>query len=143
MPKGNAANNDLVKFYAHGVPMPAYGSVWYMHLHTDDPATSVSFRATYPDYAPVAVSRDVSGFTICDGDGTPNPSGSAFKNSVDVEFAECSESFSPSSEIITHASLCSVEGQIIFKGALTPPLSVTALYTPRIPAGAAIFREGC
>ena len=143
MHKGNATNNDLVKFYAHSIPMPVYGSAWYIHLHTADPLTSSSFKATYPDYTPVAVGRDAAGFTICDGDGTPNPSGDAFKNTANVIFNECNASFSPKSEIITHASLCSNTGQIIYKGVLSPPISVTALYTPRIPAGGAIFKEGC
>lgn len=144
MSKGNATNNDLVKFYANSVPMPAYGSAWFIHLHTDDPADrSSSNEAEYADYAPVAVNRDAAGFTICDGDGTPNPSGVAFKNTAAVTFNECNASFSPKSEIITHASLCSSRGQIIYKGVLSPPISVTALYTPRIPAGGAIFKEGC
>ena len=137
MPKGNVTKNDLVKFYAHGIPLPAYGATWYMHLHTDDPGKASS-EAAYAGYARVAVTRDADGFTLCDGDGTPNASGSAFKNAAEVTFHE-STSFS--TEIITHASLCSSTGQIIYKGALTTPIVVAALHTPRIPAGGAIFLE--
>jgi len=140
MPKGIVTENDLVRFYAHGAPMPAYGASWYLHLHTADPGnTSSTFETEYAGYAPVTVSRDVQGFTICDRDGTPNPSGSAFKNAAELTFPECSESFS--TEIITHASLCSSAGQIIYKGALTMTIVVVAFHTPRIPAGGAIFVE--
>ena len=137
MPKGNATSNDLVQFYAHGTQMPAYGATWYIHLHTADPDTSS--EAKYAGYAPVAVSRDIQGFTICDRDGVPNPSGSAFKTAAELTFPECSESFS--TEIITHAALCSGTGQIIYKGALTMPIVVVAFHTPRIPAGGALFVE--
>ena len=137
MPKGNVTENDLVKFYAHGAPLPAYGATWYMHLHTADPDEMAS-EAAYAGYTRVAVTRDPAGFTICDGDGTPNASGPAFKNAAEVTFNE-SESFS--TEIITHAALCSGTGQIIYKGALNPPIVVAASHTPRIPAGGAIFLE--
>ena len=34
MSKSNVTENDLVKFYANNVAMPAYGTTLYMHLHT-------------------------------------------------------------------------------------------------------------
>jgi hypothetical protein len=144
MSKGNVTENDLVKFFANGTAMPSYGSTWYMHLHTADPGeagTSSSSEANYPDYARIAVSRDVAGFTVCDADGTPNASGSAFKNAAEITFIECNASYSPSTQTLTHASLCSSTGQIIYKGALTTPIVVGALNTPRIVAGGAIFKE--
>jgi hypothetical protein len=144
MSKGNVTENDLVKFYAHGTAMPSYGSTWYVHLHTADPGeagTSSTSEATYTDYARVAVSRDAAGWTICDADGTTNASGSAFKNAAEITFPECNASYSPSTEIITHASVCSNGGQVIYKGALTTPIVVGALNTPRIVAGGAIFKE--
>lgn len=144
MSKGNVTENDFVKFVAHGTAMPAYGGTLYFHFHTADPGeagTSATSEATYPDYARVAVSRDVSGWTICDADGTPNAAGSAFKNAAEVTFPECNASFSPSTETMTHGSICTSGGQILYKGALTTPIVVGALITPRVVAGGAIFKE--
>lgn len=144
MSKGNVTENDLVKFLALGTAMPAYGASFYMHLHTADPGeagTSATNEATYTDYARVAVPRDAGGFTVCDADGTPNASGSAFKNTAEVTFPECNASFSPETQTITHASVCSAAGQLIYKGALSTPIVVGALNTPRIVAGGAIFKE--
>lgn len=144
MSKSNATENDLVKFLAHGTAFPSYGATWYMHLHTADPGeagTSATSEADYTDYERVAVSRDASGWTICDADGTPNASGSAFKNAAEVTFPECNASYSPSTQTITHASVCSNSGQIIYSGALTTPIVVGALNTPRVVPGGAIFKE--
>lgn len=144
MSKGNATENDLVKFIANAVAFPAYGATLYMHLHTADPGeagTSSSSEATYTDYTRVAVSRDAAGWTICDADGTPNAAGSAFKNTAEVTFPECNASYSPSTQTITHASVCTGGGQVLYKGALTTPIVVGALNTPRIVPGGAIFRE--
>jgi hypothetical protein len=144
MSKGNVTENDVVKFLALGTTMPSYGASFYVHLHTADPGeagTSSTSEADYPDYAEIAVARDSSGWTVCDADGTPNASGSAFKNAAEITFIECNASYSPSTQTITHASLCAASGQIIYKGALTTPIVVGALNTPRIVAGGAIFKE--
>lgn len=144
MSKSNATENDLVKFLANGTAFPTYGSTLYMHLHTADPGeagTSSTSEASYTDYARVAVSRDASGWTICDADGTTNASGSAFKNAAEITFPECNASYSPSTQTITHASVCTNGGQILYSGALTTSIVIGALNTPRIVAGGAIFRE--
>lgn len=143
MAKSNATRNDYVKFIAHGTAMPAYGSTLYFHWHTADPGlvgTSATNEAAYTGYARVPVSRDSAGFTICDPDGTPNASGTAFKNNAEVTFPECTGV--SDDEIETHASICNASGQILYKTALTAQIRVNNLDTPRIPAGAAIFKEG-
>jgi len=142
MSKSNLTENDYVKFVANAVAMPAYGSQIYVHLHTADPGeagTSASNEIAYTGYARVATARDNTAWTICDADGTPNAEGSAFKNQNEVTFNECTgvaDDFD-----ITHASICTAGGQILYKGALTAPLKVTNLITPRFPAGTMIFRE--
>lgn len=143
MAKSNATRNDYVKFIANGTAMPAYGSTWYFHWHTADPGltgTSATNEATYTGYARVPVSRDSAGLTVCDPDGTPNASGTAFKNTAEVTFPECTGV--SDDEVITHASICTSGGQIIYKTALTAQIRVNNLDTPRIPVGAAIFKEG-
>jgi hypothetical protein len=58
-----------------------------------------------------------------------------------VTFPECNASYSPSTQTITHASVGTAGGQILYSGALTTSIVIGALNTPRIPAGGAIFRE--
>lgn len=142
MSKSNVTENDLVKFYANNVAMPSYGTNLYVHLHTSDPGeagTSSSSEATYTSYARVTTLRDGTAWTICDVDGTPNANGSAFKNAAEVTFPECTGV--SDDEVITHASLCTNGGQILYSGALTASIRITNLITPRFPAGTMIFKE--
>ncbi len=142
MSKNNVTENDLVKFYANNVAMPSYGSNLYVHLHTADPGeagTSSTNEATYTSYARVTTLRDNTAWTICDSDGTPNANGSCFKNAAEVTFPECTGV--ADDEIQTHASLCDNAGQILYSGALTAPIRITNLITPRFPAGTMIFKE--
>lgn len=142
MSKSNVTENDYIKFIANAVAMPAYGGVLYMHLHTADPGeggTSSTNEAAYTGYARVAVTRDASGFTVCDPDGTPNANGSAFKNTAETTFPECTGALDD--ELETHGSLCTASGQILYSGALTASLRITNLITPRFPAGTVIFKE--
>lgn len=144
MAKGNTTCNDLVKFFAHGTALPSYGANWELHLHTADPGdagTGATNEATYTGYAPILVSRDAGGWTICDADGTTNANGRAFKNATESTFAECTGL--SDDELITYASLTApASDQIIYKGALPAGgIRVTYLHTPRLPAGTAIFKE--
>lgn len=142
MSKSNVTENDLVKFYANNVAMPAYGTNLYLHLHTSDPGeagTSSSSEATYTGYARVATLRDGTAWTICDANGTPNANGSAFKNAIAVVFPECTGVIDD--EVITHASLCTNGGQILYSGALTASIRITNLTTPYFPIGTLIFKE--
>jgi hypothetical protein len=143
MPKANTTRNDLVKFMCNVVAMPAYGGTLYAHLHTADPGltgTSTTSQAAYTSYARVSVDRSGTGFTVCDPDGTPNASGTAFKNAAEITFPECTGV--SDDEVITHMSLCLVGGQILYSAALTSSIRVTNLITPRVVSGTAIFKEG-
>ena len=142
MSKSNTTENDLVKFMAVATAMPSYGANLYVHLHTADPGeagTSATNEAAYTSYARVTKLRDNTQWTISDADGTANANGSAFKNATDVVFPECT---GVSDDVtITHASLCTNGGQILYSGALTASIRITNLTTPYFPAGTLIFRE--
>lgn len=143
MSKANATENDLVKFIAQATAMPSYGSNLQVNLHTADPGeagTATTNAPTYTGYAAVAVARDVTGWTICDGTNpyADNASGNAFKNAAEVTFPECTGG----SDTITHASVSVVAtGQILYKGALTASINISNLITPRFPAGTFICAE--
>lgn len=143
MAKGNAACNDLVKFYAHGTALPSYGVNWELHLHIGDPTdsgTGATNETTYTGYAPRLVARDATGWVLCDSDGTPNTAGRAFKNLAEITFPECTGV--ADDQLITFVSLTApASDQIVYKGALPTGIRVTYLHTPRLPAGTAIFKE--
>jgi hypothetical protein len=144
MSKANVTENDFIKFVFNTVSMPSYGSNLFVHLHTADPGeggTSSTNEAAYTGYARVSTTRidDATGWKICDADGTPNPNGRAAENNGEVTFPECTGV--SDDVLITHASLCTNGGQILYKGALTASIRVTNLITPRFPAGTMIFAE--
>ncbi len=144
MSKSNATENDFVKFIAHGTAMPSSGAVLQLNFHTADPGESGVATTNEPtpvNSAPQTVTRDATGFTICDVDGTPNANGSCFKTAVDVNFDEIESGF-VGTETWRFGSLSvQATGQILYKGALTQEIIVSALSTPRFPAGTVLFRE--
>ena len=143
MSKGNVTENDLIKFIFNSVAMPAYGANLQVNMHTADPGeagTSETNAPTYTGYQPVAVSRDGTGWTVCNGADpyAANAAGNAAKNTAEVTFPECTGG----TDSITHVSVSvSSTGQVLYKGALTASLSVSNLITPRFPAGTLVLAE--
>jgi len=144
MSKSNATENDFVKFVFNGTAMPGYGANLQVNFHTADPGeagTATTAEPTYTAYAAVNVARDDTGWTICDADGTPNAAGSAAKNAAEITFPEVESGF-VGTETLTHGSVSVVAtGQILYSGALTQQIIISALNTPRLPAGTVIFLE--
>lgn len=144
MSKSNATENDFVKFVFNAAAMPSYGASLQLNFHTADPGeagTATTSAPTPVNYAPQTVARDGTGWVICDPDGTPNASGSAAKNAATVTFPEVESGF-VGTETWTHGSVSVVAtGQILYKGALTQPIIVSALTTPFFPAGTVLFKE--
>lgn len=144
MSKSNATENDFVKFVFNATAMPSYGASLQLNFHTADPGeggTATTSAPTPTNYAAQTVTRDNTGWTICDPDGTPNASGSAAKNAAQVTFPEIEGGF-VGTETWTHGSVSVVAtGQILYSGALTQSIIVSALTTPIFPAGTVLFRE--
>ena len=131
MSKGNITENDIMQFIFNGVAMPSYGANLIVHLHTSDPGEAGSgstSEADYTGYAPVSVARDNSGFTV---------SGNQAINTAEVTFPECTGG----TNTLTHGSVTTVGGQLLYSGALQAPINVSNLITPRFPAGTMIFLE--
>lgn len=131
MSKGNTTENDFVAFVFNATAMPAYGSNLYVHLHTADPGeggTGATSEADYTGYAAVPVARDSGGFTVA---------GNQASNTAEVTFPECTGG----TNAITHASVTTLAGQILYSGALTAPINVSNLITPRFPAGTLVLQE--
>lgn len=144
MSKSNATENDFVKFVFNSVAMPSYGAALQLNFHTADPGEagiSTTFAPTPVTYVAQSVSRDGAGWVICDANGTPNAAGSCAKNASQVTFPEVEGGFA-GTETWTHGSVSVVAtGQILYSGALTQVIIVSALSTPIFPAGTVLFRE--
>ena len=144
MSKANATENDFVKFVFNATAMPSYGATLQLNFHTADPGeagTATTNAPTPTAYAAQTVSRDGAGWVICDTEGTPNAAGSAAKNAAQVTFPEVEGGF-VGTETWTHGSVSVVAtGQILYSGALTQPIIVSALTTPIFPAGTVLFSE--
>lgn len=144
MSKANATENDFVKFVFNAVAMPSYGAALQLNFHTADPGeggTATTNAPTPTSYAAQTVIRDGTGWAICDPNGTLNAAGSAAKNVAQVTFPEVEGGF-VGTETWTHGSVSVVAtGQILYSGALTQPILVSALTTPIFPAGTVLFSE--
>lgn len=144
MSKANATENDFVKFVFNATAMPSYGAALQLNFHTADPGeggTATTNAPTPTNYVAQTVTRDNTGWTICDTDGTPNAAGSAAKSAATVTFPEIEAGF-VGTELWTHGSVSVVAtGQILYSGALTQAILVSALTTPIFPAGTVLFSE--
>ena len=133
MSKSNATENDFVKFVFNAVAMPSYGSALQLNFHTADPGeagTATTSEPTPTAYAAQSVTRDGTG-----------AAGSAATSAVAVTFPEVEGGF-VGTETWTHGSVSVVAtGQILYSGALTQSIIVSALTTPNFPAGTVLFRE--
>lgn len=101
----------------------------FVALHTADPGeagTQQTNEATYTGYARVGVARTSGGWAV-----TAN----AIENVAAVTFPACTAG----SNTVTHWSVGTVTsgaGKILWKGALTASLAVSAGITPQMAAGA-------
>ena len=134
MSKSNALEADVVKFIFNATAFPSYGSILYVSLHTGDPGEAgdqTTNEATYTGYARVAVARDSGGWTV---------TGSQAANTAEITFPECTAG----SDTITHVGIGTSStgaGTLLYSGALTQSINISALVTPRFPVGTAVIQE--
>jgi len=136
MSKGNVFENDLLKliFQATAIANLADNAATspltnlYVSLHTADPGEAgdqSTSEATYTGYARVAVARTSGGWTV---------TGNAVENAAAINFPACTGG----SNTITHfgvGTLSSGTGKLLYSGALTASLAVSAGITPSFAAG--------
>ncbi len=142
MSKGNTYENDLMKllFQATAIANIADNAATspltnlYVALHTADPGEAgdqTTSEANYTGYARVAVARTSGGWTV---------TGNQASNTAVVTFGACTAG----SNVITHFSVgvaSSGATKILYSGALTASLSVSAGITPSAAAGALVCTE--
>lgn len=142
MSKGNVFENDLLKliFQATAIANLADNAATspltnlYVSLHTADPGEAgdqSTSEATYTGYARVAVARTSGGWTV---------TGNAVENAAAINFPACTGG----TNTITHfgvGTLSSGTGKLLYSGALTASLAVSAGITPSFAAGALDITE--
>lgn len=113
---------------ANGVLPSATAGSLYVSLHTADPGEAgdqTTSEANYTGYGRVAVARSDAAWTV---------SGNEASNAAKVTFGACSAG----SNTITHFGIGTAEttaGHLLFSGALTASLAVSAGITPEFAIG--------
>jgi len=139
MSKTNTFENDLLLLIfnntdialigdAAGLQNSAAAGSLYVSLHTSDPTeagSQTTNETSYTNYARVAVARSGAGWTV---------SSNAVSNAAAINFAACGVT----GATITHFGVgtdASGAGKLLYKGALTASLAVSAGITPSFAIG--------
>lgn len=142
MSKSNTFENDWLKlvFQATAIANIADDAAsspltnLYVSLHTSDPGeagTQTTNETSYTSYARVAVARTSSGWTVTNNSVSP---------AANIDFPQCTGG----TATITHAAVgtaSSGTGKILYKGALSPNISVSSGVTPRITTSSTITED--
>ena len=146
MSKSNTFENDFLLLLFNNVAIADIGDVaglratlvagsfWYS-LHTADPGeagTAVTSETAYTGYARVAAARSGAGFTVT-GNSVSPPS--------NVDFGECTAA---AGGPITHfgiANTASGAGKLLYKGTMTPNITMAVGVIPRIKTTSTITED--
>ena len=142
MSKGDTFENDLVKLIFNGTAIANLAdnaatspiTNLYLSLHTADVGeggSQTTNEANYTSYARVAVARTSGGFTV-----TTNTVALV----ANADFPACTGG----SNTITHFAIgtaASGAGKVLYKGALSPSISVSTGVTPRINSGTIVTED--
>lgn len=148
MSKGNTFENDLLLLLFNNTNIANIGDATgvrgsttpgnlYLALHTADPdeaGDQTTNETTYTGYARQAVARasGAGGFTV---------SGNSVSPASNVDFPECTAS---PGAAITHVSIgisVSGAGKILYKGAVTPNITMAVGVIPRIKTTSTITED--
>ena len=142
MSKGDTFENDLLKlvFNATAIANMADNAAsspltnLYVSLHTADPGdtgSQTTSETAYTSYARVAVARTSGGWTVTNNSVSPV---------ANIDFPACTGSTST----CTHfgvGTASSGTGKLLYKGAISPTISVSTGVTPRLTTSTAITED--
>lgn len=134
MSKSNTFENDLLKLIFNGTAIAGLAdnaassplTTFYLTLHTADPGEDGlqnTNEVAYTGFARVAVARNAGGWVVTDNSVSP------------VSVIEFGEMTAGTPSTATHASIgtaASGGGKILYRGALTPNVSIAVGVVPRI-----------
>lgn len=138
MSKGNATENDIMKFLFNLIAMPSYGAILYLSLHTSDPGeggdqtTNEVSPAAYAGYTRIGISRDSNGWTVTDNQAI---------NKNLVQFPQCTGGTGAAVTHIAIGTLFAGAGQIIYSGILDAPINISNIIQPQFAPGALVIQE--
>lgn len=142
MSKGNTFENDLLKliFNATAIANIADDAAsspltnLYVSLHTGDPGeagSQTTSECAYGSYARVAVARTSGGWTVTANSVSP---------AANIDFPTAASG----TETVTHAAVgtaSSGAGKVLYKGAVTPNIAVSAGVTPRLTTASTVTED--
>lgn len=143
MSKGNTFENDWLKLIFQAVAIANIAdnaassplTHLYVSLHTADPGESgdqTANETAYTGYARVAVVRSAAGWTVA---------GNSVSPAANVDFGACSAS---PGGAITHFAVgtaASGAGKILYKGTVTPNITMAVGVPPRLTTATAITED--
>ena len=134
MSKSNAFETEVLAYVFTDVAMGIAGATQLdIHLHTADPGeagTSATNEATYTGYAAETVDRATSDWTV---------TGDTVVNDLLIQFGLCTAG----TNTLTHVSITEAgQTQILYSGALSASLAVSAGIQPQFAPGALTITEG-
>lgn len=143
MSKGNTFENDLLRliFNATAIANIADNAATspltnlFLSLHTADPGEAgdqTTSEIAYTGYARIGVARTAGGWTVTANSVSPV---------ANIEFGAMTGGAGGTA---THAAVgtsVSGAGKVLYKGALTPNISVTTGVVPRITTGSTISED--
>lgn len=142
MSKGDTFENDLLKliFQATAIANIADNAAsspltnLFVSLHTADPGEAgnqTTSEATYTGYARVSVARTSGGWTV---------TGSTVNPVAAITFPACTAG----TNTITHFAIgtaTSGTGKVLYKGTVTPNISVSSGVTPQLTTATAVTED--
>lgn len=140
MSKTNAFENDLLKLIFNATAIAdiaendtsSPATTLTVSMHTADPGeagTMTTSEATYTSYARVTVARTAGGWTV---------TGNSVSPAADITFPAATGG----SNTITHFGVGSgVSNDLMYKGTVTPNLTVTNGVTPRLETTSTITED--
>lgn len=139
--KGDTFENDLLRLIFNATAIAdlaendatSPATTLSVALHTADPGeagTQATNEATYTGYARVTVARTTGGWTVTNNSVSPV---------ANIDFGECTASCTGS---ITHWSVgTGVSNKMLYKGTLTPNISLATGVIPRIKTTSTITED--
>jgi len=142
MSKGNTFENDFLALIFNATAIANIAdnagtgplTNLYLSLHTSDPGETgnqSTNECAYTGYAREAVARTSGGFTV---------SGNSVTLTANVDFGECTAG----TETATHFAVgvaTSGATKILYKGTITPNISISSGVVPRLTTGTTITED--
>ena len=146
MSKSNTFENDLMLLIFNNTNIADIGDATglrgssaagslYWSLHTADPGeagTAITSETAYTGYARVAAARSGAGFTV---------TGNSVSPPANVDFGECTAS---PGAALTHLGIVNTSsgaGKLLYKGTLTPNITMAVGTIPRIKTSSTITED--